>query len=250
MKIIPKSEWGGRATKSGATSQTVSKITRITIHHTTGSSGDGSAASSAKLVRGHQNYHMDTNKWKDLGYHFIVDKKGRVYAGLPLTKVGAHASGYNTNNVGIAYLGDASKTMPAAAKNAIKELYAYLVTRVGKNLSLYGHRDLNSTACPGNACYNWLKAEGAVKGKKPVSWRPVKPEEPIVAPPVVVPDPEPPVVEPLPEPEEEPDLPEEAIPGETPETGEDAEPSEKDLLNRIWLAIQEILTFLKSILQR
>lgn len=249
IKIYTKSEWGGRAAKSGAASQTISKITRVTIHHTTGSSGDGSFESSAKLIRGHQNYHMNTNGWKDLGYHYIVDKKGRIFAGLSLSKVGAHAAGHNTNNIGIAYLGDSSSTMPAAAKAAIKELYGYLVTRVGKNLAIYGHRDLNATACPGNASYNWLKAEGAVKGKKPVSWRPVKPEEPVV-PPVVVPEPEPepPVV--VPEPEPEPELPifPEPEPGPQPEPAEPAEPNEgSDLGARLVLVIRELFNLLMSI---
>jgi len=240
MKIIPKSEWGGRAAKSGATSQTVSKITRVTIHHTTGSSGDGSQASSAKLIRGHQNYHMDRNGWKDIGYHFIVDKKGRIFQGLALTKVGAHAEGYNTNNIGIAYLGDASKSLPTAAKNAIRELYAYLVVKVGKNLAVYGHRDLNNTSCPGNAAYKWLKAELAYNGRYPKAWRPVpvsQPEIPVVEVPV----------------EEEQDLPTDPIPGELPDEGdaEAPEPNEnRDLLNRVLLAIQELLVFLKSVLQR
>ena len=44
------------------------------------------------------------------GYHFYVRRDGRVLATRPVSKVGAHARGYNAHSIGICYEGAAGHT--------------------------------------------------------------------------------------------------------------------------------------------
>ena len=49
-------------------------------------------------------YHVNTKGWKDVGYHYLIRKNGKVEKGRDLNKRGAHAKGRN-DQVGIALTG-------------------------------------------------------------------------------------------------------------------------------------------------
>ena len=47
--------------------------------------------------------------FRDIGYHFIVDTDGVLFTGRPIELAGAHASGYNSDSIGICYIGGLDK---------------------------------------------------------------------------------------------------------------------------------------------
>jgi N-acetylmuramoyl-L-alanine amidase len=49
---------------------------------------------------------MDTNKWDDIGYNFVVGEDGNVYEGRGWNAVDSHAVPYNRNSIGICIIGD------------------------------------------------------------------------------------------------------------------------------------------------
>ncbi len=105
-------------------------------------------------------WHL-ANGWAGIGYHFYVRKDGSVYRGRPENWIGAHTVGHNSK-IGICAEGNFEiDLMGAAQRNAIIELLDYLRGKYG-NLEVYGHRDLDSTDCPGK---NYPFAE-IVSGKK------------------------------------------------------------------------------------
>lgn len=111
----------------------------IVLHH--------AAASSASVETVHS-WHLN-NGWIGIGYHFYVRKDGSVYRGRPENWIGSHTYGYNSTMIGICAEGNfETEKMPEEQKNAIIELLAYLRGKYG-DLKVYGHRDLDSTACPG-----------------------------------------------------------------------------------------------------
>jgi peptidoglycan recognition protein len=57
------------------------------------------------MVQGFQDYHMDSNGWSDIGYNFLVGGDGNIYEGRGWERVGAHAPGYNSNSMGICFIG-------------------------------------------------------------------------------------------------------------------------------------------------
>src|SRR5262245_9594630 len=99
LTIHSREEWGGRAPRCSSATQP----TRAAIHHTVTPNND-SLSPQARL-RQIQSYHMDTQGWCDIGYNYLVSRDGRVWRGRGATTLGAHASGANTGNVGISFLG-------------------------------------------------------------------------------------------------------------------------------------------------
>ena len=116
-----------------------SKTTRIILHH--------AAAKSCGAATIHQ-WHLN-NGWAGIGYHFVVRKNGTIERGRPENTVGAHASGSNSDSIGICFEGDfTSEKMSDAQKNAGKELVAYLKKKYGIS-KVQKHSDVCSTDCPG-----------------------------------------------------------------------------------------------------
>ena len=127
------------------------------------------AAASGSVYDVH-NWHLG-NGWAGIGYHFYVRKDGSVYRGRPEEWLGSHTSGHN-DKIGICAEGNFEvEQMSASQKNAIIDLLDYLYDKYGK-LKVYGHRDLDATACPGknypfNDIVNGIK-EGEVDPKPEV----------------------------------------------------------------------------------
>lgn len=114
---------------------------RIILHH--------AAAESCSADDVHA-WHLD-NGWTGIGYHFFVSKDGSIYRGRPESAVGSHASGSNSDSIGICFEGNFEvETMPAAQMQAGRELVQDLQDRYDISLIL-GHRDVATagTACPG-----------------------------------------------------------------------------------------------------
>ncbi|XP_045158541.2 peptidoglycan recognition protein 3-like isoform X2 [Mercenaria mercenaria] len=157
--IIARSQWGARSPKS----QTGMKSTPLyaVIHH-----GAGSRCYTEdkckKTVQGYQNYHMDTRKWVDIGYNFIVGEDGNVYEGRGWGIRGAHAGTVDSNekSLGICVIGDFSSTVPnLIAQNTVKQLIACAESnkKLASTYTIRAHRDLKSTSCPGERFYDLIK---------------------------------------------------------------------------------------------
>ncbi|MEU6858819.1 N-acetylmuramoyl-L-alanine amidase [Glycomyces sp. NPDC046736] len=158
MQIISRAAWGARKAKSTVHQTTWGSRKGFVVHH--------SAASADQTVKAIQGYHMDTNGWSDIGYNFLVDKAGKIYMGRGWLGVGAHAANHNTATVGVCVIGNYESGLPTdAALDAVAWLYQEACKRKGSALTVYGHRDLGSTACPGGSLHSWAKSKLA--GHKP-----------------------------------------------------------------------------------
>jgi hypothetical protein len=126
--------------------------------------------------------------WNDIGYNFVVDLYGRIFearaGGIAEAVIGAHAGGFNAYSTGVSVLGTFSSTpISTAARHALESLLAWKlplhgvpaeghvavrVTPGGAHWSKFranqrvslpriaGHRDGDSTICPGDALYAQL----------------------------------------------------------------------------------------------
>ena len=116
-----------------------SRTVRAILHHSA-----GSKASAEDIHR----WHL-ANGWAGAGYHFLVRKDGSVYRLRPEWAVGAHASGSNSDSIGICFEGNfMTESMPTAQKQAGKELVAWVKKKYGFT-KVQAHRDVQATGCPG-----------------------------------------------------------------------------------------------------
>ncbi len=149
LHVIPRSAW----TRSpvGANINPLGNVTRLTVHHAGGKAfWNTDAAATYKSLESIRSGHRSQG-WADIGYHFIVDRDGRVLEGRSLRYQGAHVSDNNEQNIGVMALGNFEQQSPSprqlqalnATLNALCAAYHLPVHRV------YTHRELGKTACPG-----------------------------------------------------------------------------------------------------
>ncbi len=144
-------------------------VEKIIVHHTATS---GSLKNPEESIRAIYYYHAVTRGWGDIGYNYVIAPDGTVYQGRAGEEgvVAGHASGYNTGTIGIALLGNYEETpVPGDMMQALTalvyekaELHDINVDGKGKyrgvNMeNLLGHRDVDSTACPGDYTYDYLE---------------------------------------------------------------------------------------------
>jgi hypothetical protein len=191
------------------------------VHHTENPNGYA-AASVPAMLRAIWAFHRFVRGWDDIGYNFVVDLFGRIWearaGGIDEAVVGAQAGGFNLYSTGVAVLGTfTSVPISTASRAALERLLAWKLslhgvpaggrTRVRVNPAgaaysrfpagarvelphIAGHRDGDSTECPGDVLYGELPA--IRRGVGALAPRPSRLTLQLV------PSPQPPVAEPAP----------------------------------------------------
>jgi hypothetical protein len=186
LAITPRTGWGASRCKPRKTAG-YGTVDLAFVHHTDSLNGY-SRSESPSVVLGVCLFHRNVNRWDDIGYNYLVDRYGQVFegraGGIDAPVVGAQAGGFNLFSTGIAAIGTySSSRFPAAGMNSLAELLAWKLSllgipavgtttvpsdggpftqfRKGTPVTLNhiaGHRDADSTACPGSALYRQLPA--------------------------------------------------------------------------------------------
>ncbi len=135
------------------------KTDLVVIHHT----GDGVDRDyhATDIHRMHLN-----QGWSGCGYHYVISKEGSIEAGRPHWCVGAHDDNTNSHSIGIHVSGDFNVRKPTPAQiESTALVLAKICTDYGLPITeefVVGHRDTNSTACPGDNLYEILQT---IRGK-------------------------------------------------------------------------------------
>jgi hypothetical protein len=150
--IIPRSAWT-RVGPNMATIDPMGGVRLITFHH----SGDPKPFAATDYVATAQHleyvreYHRSRN-FQDIGYHFAIDRAGRVWQLRSLAYQGQHVRYNNEHNIGIVVLGNFDlQGMTQAQKDRIKIFGAVVRKQYGLPISrVYTHQEIVSTVCPGH----------------------------------------------------------------------------------------------------
>jgi hypothetical protein len=155
-------------------------VEKVIVHHTVTQNNPPDPAASVRAI---YYYHAVTQGWGDIGYNFLVDWQGRVYEGRygGENVVGAHALQYNRGSMGVALIGDFQTVN--AAQPALDSLVQLIKARAANVdpagagpfvdrsflANICGHRDVLSTACPGDRLHARLPdIRGWAKGTGPI----------------------------------------------------------------------------------
>lgn len=110
---------------------------------------EGQDISAATIDKWHK-----ARGWKGIGYHYVVGLNGQIEFGRPEAEVGAHAKGYNSNSIGICYIGgvESDGRTPKDTRTPQQKESLLQILRALKvdypNAIIIGHRDVSSKACP------------------------------------------------------------------------------------------------------
>jgi len=160
VTAIRRSNW----TRSGPIRSKVnamSGISKLTIHHEGWTPVNfTSQSATADRLEKIRKYHTGENRWGDIGYHYIIDRAGRVWEGRPIEYQGAHVKNNNEHNIGILVLGNFDKQSPSSAQ--LQSLYgttgALTKQHRIKTALVRSHQEINKTACPGKNLQNQMDA--------------------------------------------------------------------------------------------
>lgn len=122
----------------------------IIVHHTGGTDKDPLADTSHHTREIVEQYHLSLG-WKGIGYHWFIEKNGRVVRGRAEELEGAHTKGFNKSSIGICLAGNFDLTIPTEAQtNALRLLLADVRTRYKIPLeNIVPHREFATKTCYG-----------------------------------------------------------------------------------------------------
>lgn len=93
-------------------------------------------------------WHVRNNKWLDIGYHYVIRRSGVIESGRLETEVGSHVKSYNTNSIGICFVGRDAFTINQYS--AFHRLIFHLNQSWGISADeVFGHYEFTSKkSCP------------------------------------------------------------------------------------------------------
>uniref|UniRef100_A0A673Y0H2 Peptidoglycan recognition protein 6 n=1 Tax=Salmo trutta TaxID=8032 RepID=A0A673Y0H2_SALTR len=145
--IIQRCQWGAAPYRGTPTPLSL-PLSFMYIHHTyqPGQPCLTFQQCSADM-RSMQRFHQDDRGWDDIGYSFVAGSDGYLYEGR-----GWHWQG------GVSFIGDYTSSLPSQqTMELVRDRLASCAVggrRLVGNFTLYGHRQLVKTSCPGDAFYS------------------------------------------------------------------------------------------------
>ena len=191
LAIWPRESWApGPPTGPLAAEQ----VRFLLVHHTAENT-DHTAAQVPSILAAMYAFHTGPKGWHDIAYNFLVDREGGVWEGRAGSLAGPVAADATGGSQGfdqlVCFIGDFTSVTPTpAALDAGNRTLAWLAQRYSIDTSagakvtfvsrgsnkwpagarvttstIAGHREMSTTACPGNAFYPYVRTQmqGAVQ---------------------------------------------------------------------------------------
>ena len=184
-QIEPRAAWDPNGECKPRKAPSYGQVRIVFVHHTD-TATDYTPQDVPSMILAICHLHRDSNGWHDIGYNFLVDRFGTLWegraGGIDRAVVGAQAQGFNSQSTSIANLGTFVSTPQSdAALAAMARLIRWKLPLHGQPTTgkvtltshggassrwaagrpvefnrISGHRDADSTECPGDALYAQL----------------------------------------------------------------------------------------------
>lgn len=104
-----------------------------------------------------RSYHVNRRGWADIGYSYGVCPHGIAFEGRGDKRVQAAQEGANSSYYSVSLmLGEGEKPTDKQIATC-KDLIDYLHKEYGNSKTVKGHKDFNSTDCPGTIIYQLIR---------------------------------------------------------------------------------------------
>jgi uncharacterized protein with LGFP repeats len=183
--IIPRAQWGADDLVRCGNRPFDQPIRAAVVHHTA-ETNDYQPQDSATIVQAIYAYHTQILGWCDIAYNALVDKYGQVFEGragaLTGPVQGDHTGGFNRDTWGVAMIGNFDDIAPTPIQlHTLGRLIGWrlgldhvnpkgtvtLASAGGPDTNvpvdatatlptIFSHRDVGATDCPGNVGYGLL----------------------------------------------------------------------------------------------
>lgn len=116
-----------------------------------------------------RSFHMGPSRgWADVGYSFFCCPHDYILEGRGIDRQQAAQQGGNATHYSATLATGPDESIPPAQINAVRRLREWLIEDHNNHGRVLGHRDFNSTSCPGDKAYTlvtngtFAQAPGAV----------------------------------------------------------------------------------------
>lgn len=161
---------GGRATVGQVKSDTTAVLMHGNVPvdeiivHCSDTRPDWMADAPLALKRAEIDRWHKLRGFNGFGYHWLIDRDGKVLDGRRETEIGAHVEGHNTGAIGICIIGGHGCTehdafaehFTAAQDTSLRQLIQGIGMRT-RITRVSGHNEYAAKACPGFNVPAWLK---------------------------------------------------------------------------------------------
>ena len=128
-------------------------ITEIIVHCT--ATPEGKDYTVDDIRKWHTAKPPQGRGWSDIGYHYVIDRKGHILPGRDVDTIGAHCEGHNAHSIGVVYIGGLSAldgkpkdTRTLSQKASLIRCLTELKS-IYPQAKIYGHCDFTkSKPCP------------------------------------------------------------------------------------------------------
>lgn len=158
VRFVERNEWGAQPPTEPLTKLKL-PVPYVIISHTA-TEFCTTQSQCTFHVRFAQTFHIESRKWADIAYNFLVGGDGLAYVGRSWDYVGAHSFGYNNVSIGISFIGTFNSVVPPKRQLFAAQRIIELGVEGGKispNYKLLGHRQVSETLSPGDALFSILK---------------------------------------------------------------------------------------------
>ncbi len=152
--LIERSDWGSTDSLVESHKHTISYIT---IHH--GGEIFEDDKDTYTYLKNLQSWSRSDRKWMDVPYHYIIDRKGRIFEGRPLDYRGDTNTAYDpTGHALIVVLGNFEEQEVLSEQiNSLKMVTEYLAKQKSVPATkIQTHKDYAETLCPGKNLTTYL----------------------------------------------------------------------------------------------
>jgi hypothetical protein len=131
----------------------------IIIHHSGGTDSNPLTDTSNQTFEIIKQWHILLG-WGDIGYHWVIEKNGKIIQGRKESEEGAHCIGYNTKSIGICVVGNFDLTFPTRQQEeSLKRLLIEIRERYNIPVeNIVPHREFSNKTCYGkNLSDDWSR---------------------------------------------------------------------------------------------
>jgi len=153
--MIARASWSP-GTALPARMQPMNGIRYITVHHDgIGAFYEHDERASRERLESIRRFHRDDRGWGDIGYHYVIDRQGRIWEGRSVAYQGAHVGNHNEHNVGVMLMGHFEQQSPSERQlAAMQDHVSWLMRRYNVPIGrVFTHREWETarTICPGHS---------------------------------------------------------------------------------------------------
>lgn len=138
IKVV---NWLHRKLKKNMFKKPERYVAKVYLHHTASSNPEHDNVDWLAKV------HVLENRWDDIGYHYFIDSKGKLFKCRDLEKIPAAQFGHNAGSIAICLSG-IEDSFTKDQFNTLKKLCKAIDKAYDGAITFHGHKEVYPTRCP------------------------------------------------------------------------------------------------------